>query len=169
MRKKRPVIVKAAAQMWPRALSEDPLLSDFKPAGKYFCGRFALDDAWRRLRGVYVWCRGVEGGRALLRVGVACGKGGFGARYASYNRWLAGKGRFGTDARERAVAHFTKLGLGDHAEIWARACATRLEAELFEQEIRALSLPTLDLDLAAPNSWIARRMILWRHSAKTTN
>jgi hypothetical protein len=88
MRKKRPVIVIAAAQMWHHALSEDPPLADFKPAGKYFRGRFALDDAWRKLRGVYVWCRGFEGGRALLRVGVACGKGGFGARYASYDRMV---------------------------------------------------------------------------------
>lgn len=52
MRKKRPVIVNAAAQIWPRALSEDPPLFDFKPAGKYFRGRFALDDAWRKLRGL---------------------------------------------------------------------------------------------------------------------
>jgi hypothetical protein len=140
-----------------------PPCPDFELVGINRSERFEIADQWRRRGGVYLWVHRDGADPVVRRVGIACGRGGFGARFSSYDRWLAGVGKFGLDPREVEVARLTRLGLKRSAELWGRPAQTRQQSKMLEQELRAQFAGNLSLDLAAPKSWIERKMIDWRH------
>lgn len=132
-------------------------------AGVYANGQFQITAEWRGRRAVYVWVKKTNAGRTPVRVGVACGGGGMGARYAHYNRWLDGRFK-ADDPREQAVRGLKLEGLGAEAEVWAIKAASSEEGLELESRWRRQWAEHLYLDLMVPGSWAKRRMQAWRES-----
>lgn len=84
-------------------------------------------------------------------MGIACGVGGIGSRFALHNRWLRGEFK-PHDAREQAVRHFTLQGLGERAEVWAAAAPDRVVATRLEYLVRSYYGARLRVDLAVRDS-----------------
>lgn len=134
----------------------------FSYAGSFSGGQFVLSPDWSRRSGVYVWAKDGEP-RDVVRVGIACGAGGIGGRFALHNRWLRGEFK-PADPREQAVRRFTLQGLGDRAEVWAAAIPDRTTAAQLESLVRAHYGPRLRVDLAVRDSWIKAKMEEWRRA-----
>lgn len=134
----------------------------FSYAGDFSEGQFRLLASWSRQSGVYIWAKDGEP-RDVVRVGIACGAGGIGGRFALHNRWLRGEFK-PDDPREQAVRKFTLQGLGERAEIWAAAMPDRKPAAQLENLVRAYYGPRLRVDLSVRNSWIKEQMDDWRRS-----
>lgn len=146
----------------PSRSNGDPMLSNlerrgFQGIGRYVDGQFHLEAAWANRRGVYVWVDPAGGNSIPIRVGIACGKGGFGARYRLYNRWL--EGRFKPDdQREQIVRRLTMEGLPDDAEVWGTSIADRKLAIATENQLRIAWAPSLRLDLMVSASWLKQEV-----------
>lgn len=132
----------------------------FARAGVFRSGGFRLAPEWRDHQVVYVWTRGVEA--EALRVGIACGSQGFDNRYASYNRWLAGRFK-PDDAVEQEKARLFRSRLDDTCEVWARRVADKPTALKEEAELRVLLGPVLELDLMTPG-WAKQELAAWRRA-----
>lgn len=136
----------------------------FSYAGDFCQGQFRLLPGWSRQSGVYIWAKDGQP-RDVVRVGIACGTGGFGARFALHNKWLRGDFKR-DDPREQAVRRFTLQGLGDRAEVWAAAQPDREVAAELERLVRALYGRRLQVDLSVRDSWIKKQMDEWRRSGR---
>ncbi len=136
----------------------------FSYAGEFKGGQFHLLPGWSRKSGVYLWAKEGEP-RDVIRVGIACGAGGLGGRFALHNRWLRGDFK-ADDPREQAVRRFTIEGLGDRAEVWAVVQRERPIAAELERLVRAYYGSRLRVDLSVPDSWIKGRMNDWRKSER---
>lgn len=137
----------------------------FSYAGEFSNGQFNLLPGWSRHSGVYIWAKDGEP-REVVRVGIACGTGGFGGRFALHNRWLRGDFK-PENPREQAVRRFTLEGLGECAEIWAALVPDRTEAAQLERVVRAHYGARLRVDLSVRNSWIKLHMDHWRRSGSS--
>lgn len=136
----------------------------FRPAGTFMDGGFVLEGDWPRHQVVYVWTRGDE---VVLRVGIACGTSGFGNRYASYNRWLAGRHK-PLDATEQEKASLFRSRLDQTCRVWAREVSDKATALQEEAELRTLFGPELELDLMT-RGWAKRELASWRAGRFTSN
>lgn len=137
---------------------------DFAYAGGFSGGQFTLLPGWSRQSGVYIWAKDGEP-RDVIRVGIACGTGGIGGRFALHNRWLRGEFK-PHDPREQAVRRFTLQGLGERAEIWAAATPDRNVAIRLERLVRSYYGARLRVDLSVRDSWIKVQMDEWRRSGR---
>lgn len=136
----------------------------FAPAGTFRAGQFHLATDWTPHQVVYVWA--AHDNVDILRVGIACGEKGFGRRYASYNRWLAG--RFKPDnAAEQEKARLFRSRLDDSCTVWARRAKNKASALIEEGELRRLFGPILDLDLMTPG-WAKLQMAAWREARRNS-
>jgi hypothetical protein len=133
----------------------------FDHVGAYQPERFELLACARNWRSVYLWVQLVDRSLVPRRVGIACGRGGLGARFTLHNRWLAG-GFKPNDPREQEVRRLTLLGLGSPAEVWATQVETRDVARALETRLRNQWGDRLALDLKVRASWIALQMSAWR-------
>mgnify|MGYP001163357191 CR=1 FL=1 len=139
--------------------SEELRALGFSLAGRYRAGQFEPASDWKKQQVVYVWTRGADA-QEVLRVGIACGRNGFGNRYASYNRWLAG--RFKPDnAMEQKKSQLFRQKLDDTCVVWARCVGDKPSALREEAELRARLGPVLELDLMTPG-WAKRELAAWR-------
>lgn len=126
----------------------------FSRAGRYRAGQFSIEPRWTSREVVYIWTRGAEA-EEVLRVGVACGFNGFGARYASYNRWLDGRFKPDDAAEQKKTALFLSK-LDDSCVVWARQASGKAQALQDERALRERLGPVLELDLMT-NGWANRR------------
>lgn len=131
----------------------------FSRAGSYRTGQFLIEPRWKSREVVYVWTRGDEA-EEILRVGIACGLNGFGARYASYNRWLDGRFKPDDAAEQKKSALFLSK-LDDSCVVWARQANGKAQALQDERALRERLGPVLELDLMT-NGWAKQEMRLWR-------
>ena len=129
--------------------------------GAYREGAFSLEPEWRRKIGCYAWVENGPSGRQIVRVGIACAASGIQARYASYNRWLAGRFK-PDDEREQKVSSLFRARLVDGTEIWGVATPDKATALQLETKLRKLWSDSLDLDLMVRTSWVKREMNAWR-------
>lgn len=139
--------------------SADLYALGFAPAGAYQSGQFSLSPAWKSQQVVYLWTRGADA-REVLRVGIACGRNGFGSRYSSYNRWLAGRFK-PNDATEQKKSQLFREKLDDTCVVWARAASDKPSALREEAMLRAALGPVLELDLMTPG-WAKQALAAWR-------
>jgi hypothetical protein len=139
------------------------ILADLKfvRIGRFKDGGFAIARDWQPKCGVYVWLAEDEGVARALRIGIACGRRGLASRYASYNRWLAGKFK-PDDAREQHVAFLMRTRLDNAVQVFGLELDDRDAALALESRLRAQFGSALDLDLMAPGGWIHSEMIRWR-------
>lgn len=135
----------------------------FAPAGGFRKGRFELADSWAARPAVYIWTRDDA---VVLRVGIACGRGGLRARYASYNRWLAGRHKPEV-AFEQEKARLFRLRLDDSCRIWARTVPDKAVALGEEAELRRRFGPALELDLMT-RGWAKRELAAWRRGRSSS-
>ncbi len=140
--------------------SEDLHSLGFEKAGRFDTGVFRLEPDWSAHQVVYIWTRGLDA--EVLRVGIACGANALGNRYASYNRWLAGRFK-PNDAVEQEKARLFRSRLDDTCEVWARRVADKPTALKEEAELRALLGPVLELDLMTPG-WAKHELAAWRRA-----
>lgn len=131
----------------------------FARAGSFSSGQFSVEPEWKPHQVVYVWTRG---NAIVLRVGIACGTSGFGKRYASYNRWLAGRHK-PQDATEQEKARLFRSRLDQTCQVWARQVADKPTALKEEAELRTLFGPELELDLMT-RGWAKQELASWRAS-----
>lgn len=136
----------------------------FAYAGGFSDGQFTLLPGWSRRSGVYIWAKYSEP-RDVIRVGIACGVGGIGSRFALHNRWLRGEFK-PHDPREQAVRRFTLQGLGERAEIWVAEVPDRSAANRLERLVRSHYGARLRVDLSVRDSWIKVQMNEWRSSGR---
>lgn len=134
----------------------------FATAGTFRDGQFHLEKDWSANQVVYVWSS--NGHSEILRVGIACGEKGFGRRYTSYNRWLAGRFK-PDDEAEQEKARLFRLRLDDSCVIWARRVDDKVSALAQEAELRRVLGPVLDLDLMTPG-WAKHQMTAWREARR---
>lgn len=132
----------------------------FEKVGRFTTGAFRLEPDWRAHQVVYTWTRGLDA--EVLRVGIACGANALENRYASYNRWLAGRFK-PNDAVEQEKARLFRSRLDDTCEVWARRVADKPTALKEEAELRALLGPVLELDLMTPG-WAKQELAAWRRA-----
>lgn len=144
----------------PNTLIEQVRGLGFQPAGSYQNGSFVVSPEWTGKQVVYLWAEGREIDR-ILRVGIACGKKGFGSRYKHYNRWLAGVFK-AHDVREQKVRSVFKDRLHSDVTLWAREVRDKAQALLDEKVLRARFGLMLDLDLMVKGGWGALQMAAWR-------
>lgn len=137
----------------------------FEPAGRYQAGQFDLASAWKSHEVVYVWTRGADA-IDILRVGIACGLNGFKNRYASYNRWLAGRFK-PNDPTEQKKSQLFRQKLDDTCIVWARRVADKPSALREEADLRARLGPVLELDLMTPG-WAKQELAAWRISNRSS-
>lgn len=134
----------------------------FTLAGRFDGRAFHLAPGWSRRSGVYVWTRGAKA-EEVLRVGIATGASGFASRYASYNRWLAGRFK-PENAMEQTKAALFRARLDSSCAVWVREVADRGTALALEGELRAHWGSVLELDLMAQGSWAKAEMKRWREN-----
>lgn len=135
----------------------------FEPAGRYQAGQFDLAPAWKSHEVVYVWTRGADA-VDILRVGIACGANGFRNRYASYNRWLAGRFK-PNDPTEQKKSQLFRQKLDDTCIVWARRVADKPSALREEADLRTRLGPVLELDLMTPG-WAKQELAAWREARR---
>lgn len=131
----------------------------FEPAGRYRAGQFDLDPVWKPHEVVYVWTRGADAAD-ILRVGIACGVNGFRNRYASYNRWLAGRFK-PDDPTEQKKSQLFRQKLDETCIVWARRVADKATALREEADLRTRLGRVLELDLMTPG-WARQELAAWR-------
>lgn len=131
----------------------------FQRAGAFTHGQFELEPEWRAREVLYAWIRRSGGVDEVLRVGIACGPNGFGARYASYNRWLAGRFK-PNDAAEQFKAGLFRQKLDGAVTVWAVPVASKPEALQAEAKLREL-FGAMELDLMT-RGWAKQEMVRWR-------
>lgn len=138
----------------------------FEPAGRYQAGQFDLAPAWMSHEVVYVWTRGANA-KDILRVGIACGLNGFRNRYASYNRWLAGRFK-PNDPTEQKKSQLFRQKLDDTCVVWARRVADKPSALREEADLRARLGPVLELDLMTLG-WAKKELAAWREARRASS
>lgn len=135
----------------------------FVRAGSFSSGQFSVEPEWKPHQVVYVWTRNAD--TEILRVGIACGARAFANRYASYNRWLAGRFKPNDDA-EQEKARLFRLRLDDTCRVWARRVDDKSVALSQEAELRRLWGPVMELDLMTAG-WAKQQMTVWREARRT--
>lgn len=129
--------------------------------GEYRDGQFSISPEWRKNIGCYAWVERQASERKIIRVGIACAVSGIQARYASYNRWLAGRFK-PDDEREQKASALFRARLLEGTEVWAVSTPDKASALQLEKELRKLWYEELDLDLMVKTSWVKREMTAWR-------